>query len=823
MAEASTNGHHHEPPAPAGALVALLAGVGLAGASLFFRPGVSAAPPGPVLAAGGVVAVLAAALAFRLPANRSLAVAALFWLGLIAWGAASISGSLDRHLSQNALISWVGGLGVLLALGLGTPVARFWRAAAALLMLSATAVALLGLITTLPAMVEALQSSKELPRLAATFTNPDCLSAVLAVAALLAAGLAGSSQGPIVLPVYVCTGVLLGSIVLTGSRAGMLGVAVGYATFGLLLLLRGDEKGRRGAALGLGAPLLLGLLLVFTQVLTPALGRWGLLVSEEGQQGIQMRLAVARLAPAVTLDRPLLGSGPGTFHLAFQEHRPPGLRAYVNVAHNDYVQVAVETGVPGLLLFLAALGLPMYRAAACALRGPFPPEAAAAAGAAVAMAVYALLNFALPVPADLYWWCAALGLCLSDPLSSRRPRGASVFAVAPAALMLAVAGVGAILVGSRMTSAALLAQDAERLARTLRWEQAQVAASAALEREPLNPEHHLRIAGLEERQARLSGDPQQLKSALAHVQAAHDLSPPNVPVSLELARLRRENGDVDGAESLLLGMRQTAPNDLRVDAVLAEVYLRHGRIADAAECLWRSSTVSRDVAAKLAILIDVLEEMKKESGVALLRKWSQDRREDALQVVEEAITHMQRRGKDRERERMMALRVELDPQNLCATLQQAELALGRGDKEQGRELLAKALALEGVEGEANAACYRQALELWVAAGIQDKHFAELERILKEKVAAQPWEGWLSVLLCDVYTAQGDTEKASKVLQEGLDRRATDPSLLARLGQYYESQGVPETAIRYYKDALRADPGNSRIAEQLQRLEAAANP
>lgn len=821
MAGVSSNGHHHEPPAPLGALVALLAGVGLAATSLFFHPGVSAAPPAPVLVAGGVVALLAAALAFRLPANRSLAFTALCWLALLAWGAASSSSSMDRYLSQVTLISWVGGLGILLAVGLGTPVARFWRAAAALLMLAATGLAILGLATMLPDAAESLQAGKGLPRLAATFTNPDCLSAVLAVAALLAAGLAGSAQGPIVLPVYLCSGILLVSIVLTGSRAGMLGVAVGYATYGLLLLLRGDEKGRRGAALGLGAPILLGLLLMVTQVLHPALGRWSLLMSEEGQQGVQMRLTVARLAPALALERPVLGSGPGTFHLAFQEHRPPGLRAYVNVAHNDYVQVLVDTGLPGLVLFLAALGLPMYRAATCALRGPFPPEAAAAAGAAVAMAVYALLNFALPVPADLFWWCAALALCLSDPLSSRRPRGAPALAVAPAALMLAVAGVGALVVGTRMTSASLSAAEAERLTRTLRWEQAAVAANGALEQEPLNPEHHLRLAALEERQARLSGDPKLLKSALAHVQAAHDLTPANVPISLELSRLRRENGDLEGAESLLLGMRESAPNDLRVDAVLAEVYLRHGRIPDAADCLWRSSTVSRDVAAKLAVLIDVLEELKPGSGADLIRRWAQDRREDALQVLEATVTQMQRRDKPKAREAMLALRVELDPQNLCAALEQAELALTRGEKERGRQLLSKALALEGVEGEANAVCYRQALERWVAVGIEDGKFAELERTLKDKIQAQPWEGWLSVQLCDVYTAQGNEEAASKVLQEGLSRRATDPSLLARLGQLYESRGVPETAIRYYKDALRADPGNSRIAERLQRLEGAA--
>ena len=53
---------------------------------------------------------------------------------------------------------------------------------------------------------------------------------------------------------------------------------------------------------------------------------------------------------------------------------------------------------------------------------------------------------------------------------------------------------------------------------------------------------------------------------------------------------------------------------------------------------------------------------------------------------------------------------------------------------------------------------------------------------------------------------------------GLRRRSTDVDLLVRLGQLYESQGAPETALRYYRDALRSDPKNGLVAALVRRLE-----
>ena len=85
------------------------------------------------------------------------------------------------------------------------------------------------------------------------------------------------------------------------------------------------------------------------------------------------RLFSERLLPALTAvdmirAHPLLGVGPGCFHYHFMgyrlrldEHYPKewtrGYPGNWGAAHNDHLQVAAETGLPGYALFLAAIGI----------------------------------------------------------------------------------------------------------------------------------------------------------------------------------------------------------------------------------------------------------------------------------------------------------------------------------------------------------------------------------------------------------------------------------------------------------------------------------
>ncbi|WP_352260013.1 O-antigen ligase family protein, partial [Psychrobacter sp. TB55-MNA-CIBAN-0194] len=68
-------------------------------------------------------------------------------------------------------------------------------------------------------------------------------------------------------------------------------------------------------------------------------------ISETSLQS-ETRDEVVRDSIPLILDNPLLGSGGGTFYTAFPAYQSEPYSGYYDNAHNDYVQFAVELGIP---------------------------------------------------------------------------------------------------------------------------------------------------------------------------------------------------------------------------------------------------------------------------------------------------------------------------------------------------------------------------------------------------------------------------------------------------------------------------------------------
>lgn len=71
------------------------------------------------------------------------------------------------------------------------------------------------------------------------------------------------------------------------------------------------------------------------------------------------RLNAWETAWGVIQDYPVFGVGPNNFQVVFRRYSPEPDR--FRVAHNAYLQIASESGVPALLLFLAAIGVTLWR------------------------------------------------------------------------------------------------------------------------------------------------------------------------------------------------------------------------------------------------------------------------------------------------------------------------------------------------------------------------------------------------------------------------------------------------------------------------------
>jgi len=81
------------------------------------------------------------------------------------------------------------------------------------------------------------------------------------------------------------------------------------------------------------------------------------------EESVQERVDPGLKSLASLKDYPLLGSGGGTFYAVFPKYRPVESRGLYDHAHNDYAQLAVETGYLGSILATLALALLLAAAA----------------------------------------------------------------------------------------------------------------------------------------------------------------------------------------------------------------------------------------------------------------------------------------------------------------------------------------------------------------------------------------------------------------------------------------------------------------------------
>jgi O-antigen ligase len=114
-----------------------------------------------------------------------------------------------------------------------------------------------------------------------------------------------------------------------------------------------------------------------------------------------------------------LGTGLGSFREVYHlyEQASQVTTTYVVHAHNDYLELALETGVPGILVLLLFLGwwtAAMMRVWCTAEAGPF---ARAGAIASAAILIHSIVDFPLRTAAI----AVCFGMCLALLADRRAP------------------------------------------------------------------------------------------------------------------------------------------------------------------------------------------------------------------------------------------------------------------------------------------------------------------------------------------------------------------------------------------------------------------
>jgi hypothetical protein len=141
------------------------------------------------------------------------------------------------------------------------------------------------------------------------------------------------------------------------------------------------------------------------------------------EQSVQDRIEPALDAVQIVREHPWIGTGGGSFYLAYMAYQP-NYEGFYNHAHNDYLEIAADTGLLGLgaLLALALLSLAQALSVLRHRRHPVLRSAAFATVMSVtAMALHALVDFNLHIPANLLSFCVILSL----PYAARQLRSRS--------------------------------------------------------------------------------------------------------------------------------------------------------------------------------------------------------------------------------------------------------------------------------------------------------------------------------------------------------------------------------------------------------------
>jgi O-antigen ligase len=140
-------------------------------------------------------------------------------------------------------------------------------------------------------------------------------------------------------------------------------------------------------------------------------------VGEEYSLGGPSRVAIWRDALPLIQHHPLVGTGLGTFPIAYTSGQTSFLGQFVNHAHNDYLELAADLGIPAALVLFASVLLILARSIRVFLSGEGDFEkvvALACVGSIVAILLHSFADFNLYIPANALLFSAILGLAISS-------------------------------------------------------------------------------------------------------------------------------------------------------------------------------------------------------------------------------------------------------------------------------------------------------------------------------------------------------------------------------------------------------------------------
>ncbi len=569
----------------------------------------------------------------------------------------------------------------------------------------------------------------------------------------------------------------------SGSRGGLIAMAGAMAVLSLPMLWHlGGTLRRRGMVLALVVLIVVGAgfkvyELTQAESLEPEL-------TSEPSFGKRLRVWDASLG--MLLRFPVFGTGFGTYAYAIPLYQRSGYERMWIYAHNDYVQLACETGVTGVVFFAAGFGWFMRRFLLPLLRNPVQ-WGGASLGCALGMAailIHSLVDFNLQIPSNGLLFCLLAASWASSGRNHALPadgRDAAEPSTSPRRFWWRGAAAAAICLGASAAVAVSVAARHEQSSGTaLFWQGDLAGARARLERA-----------------------------------AWRGRWMPDVHADLGFFYLRVLEDEWERGRTTLRSTREEAEGVAR-RALLRAIHMNpvNGTAWWGLAEMYRLSATQRMATESLDIstLIEGPVEMSRQDGLhrATLRRllsleprnpyyhallgdffWQHLDRSAALREYEEAV-----RLHPRIQEHTFLTAPEVHPEILQAAIRGAQRTLADGSADMPPHRVHSSLS-----------------ELHDKAGDTRKAIEHLEKAFSLNPEYTYYERRLGHMLFKA----GDLDRSREILMRSAERGVQSKSLYMVLARIARQKNEPEAAISAYRKAQSLDPDDGRLAMELAQF------
>lgn len=202
--------------------------------------------------------------------------------------------------------------------------------------------------------------------------------------------------------------VMVIALVLTRSRMGNAAFFTAMLVMGLAAIVLARKTAPQTIAL-IASLIIIDVLVVGTWVglekVVERIQQTELMVADGGKaESVEARTEAARTALGIVQDFPLVGTGGGSFYNVFLRYRTPKYGyAYVDHAHNDFVEIATDYGLVGLGVLGLFVGMTLVTVLKVLARRKSRLPWGIAFGVAMGitgLAVHSTVDFNLQIPAN---------------------------------------------------------------------------------------------------------------------------------------------------------------------------------------------------------------------------------------------------------------------------------------------------------------------------------------------------------------------------------------------------------------------------------------